>query len=120
MSGEVSFFELGVGDPRKARAFYGELFDWRFEPGPSGGEDGGYVISTPNLRGGLHGGDEGASPLLFFAVADIDAAVAKVRELGGEADALPDSDEAQQAFGHFVMCKDDQGSPFGLHQPPAG
>lgn len=115
MAGEVSFFELGVGDTEKARAFYSSLFGWEFE-----GEGGGYGISTPNVPGGIHGGDEGASPYLFFAVDDLDAAAAKVRELGGEAEALGgDTEEQQQKFGRFLLCKDDQGSSFGLHEPPS-
>ncbi|MFH8378261.1 VOC family protein [Streptomyces cyaneofuscatus] len=40
MAGEISFFELGVDDPEKARTFYGALFGWNFEPGPSGGRHG--------------------------------------------------------------------------------
>ena len=117
MSGEPAFFELGVEDYEKGKAFYGALFDWRFQPGPSGH---GYEILTPGLPGGLHGGDKGAAPYLFFAVDDIDAAAARVQELGGEIlDMDVDGDEAQQAkTGRFKLCRDDQGSPFGLHQRP--
>ena len=118
MSGEVSFFELGVGDPEKARAFYGGLFDsWRFEPGPPGD---GYVISTGSIPGGIHGGDPGASVWVFFSVPDLHAALAKVRKLGGEGKPLDESEENVAEFGRFAVCKDDQGSGFGLHQQPAG
>jgi predicted enzyme related to lactoylglutathione lyase len=114
MNGELSFFELGVGDPDRARAFYGALFDWEFVD-----EGSGATIETPNVPGGLHGGDPGASPLLFFRVDDLDAALARVRELGGEvADGLDDDPETVARFGRFVLCQDDQGSGFGLHQPP--
>jgi predicted enzyme related to lactoylglutathione lyase len=30
VTGELSFFELGVGDIERARRFYGSLFDWEF------------------------------------------------------------------------------------------
>ncbi len=50
----------------------------------------------------------------------MDAAVAKVRELGGEAKPLGEHEESEQEFGHFVLCKDDQGSSFGLHRAPSG
>ena len=30
MNGELSFFELGVDDPARAREFYGSLFGWEF------------------------------------------------------------------------------------------
>jgi predicted enzyme related to lactoylglutathione lyase len=114
MNGELSFFELGVGDLDRARAFYGSLFDWEFVDQGSGAR-----IETPNVPGGLHGGDPGATPYLFFRVDDLDAAVARVRELGGEvAEDLGDDPDTVARFGRFVLCKDDQGSGFGLHQPP--
>ncbi len=115
---EISFFEIGVGDPEKARSFYGGLFDdWKFETGPSG-EGSGYVISTGQLPGGLHGGDEGASIYAFFKVDDLDAALERVRELGGKGDSMDESGDSTAKFGRFALCKDDQGSGFGLHQPP--
>jgi predicted enzyme related to lactoylglutathione lyase len=118
MSGELSFFELGVNDAERGRAFYEALFGWRFAPGPSGN---GFQIEAPNVHGGIHGGDEGASPYVFFAVQDIDAAIARVRELGGTADEMDvEGDEESIArHGRFKLCRDDQGSHFGLHQPPA-
>jgi uncharacterized protein len=114
MAGEVSFFELGVKHPGQARKFYGELFGWTMRPGPSG-EDVGFQIETENIKGGLHGGDEGAGPYLFFAVDDIEAAAAHVRELGGEAEFNEHSGPGPA--GTFAFCRDDQGSSFGLHQP---
>ena len=119
MTGELTFFELGVEDAEKGRAFYEGVFGWNFEPGPSGQ---GFVIRAPNMSGGMHGGDPGASPYVFIAVDDLDAAMARVRELGGSVDDMDVSgDDASQArFGRFKLCRDDQGSPFGLHELPAG
>jgi uncharacterized protein len=118
VAGELSFFELGVGDPERGRVFYGGLFGWRFDSGPG---EGGFTIGTPNVAGGMHGGDAGAAPYLFFAVDDIDAAVERVHELGGEVDDDLGGDDADSVarFGRFKLCRDDQGSPFGLHQAPA-
>jgi uncharacterized protein len=116
MAGELSFFELGVEDAEKGRAFYEGLFGWTFEAGPSGG--GGWKIAAPNVPGGMHGGEKGASPYVFFAVDDIDAAADRVRELGGEVEMDMDSEETAAEFGRFKICRDDQGSRFGLHQRP--
>jgi predicted enzyme related to lactoylglutathione lyase len=118
MAGEVGFFELGVEDPERGRVFYEGLFGWSFEPGPSGQ---GFVISTPNLPGGMHAGDPGGAPFVFFVVDDMEAALGRVRELGGEIDEMDvEGDEDSIArFGRFKICRDDQGSPFGLHQRPA-
>jgi predicted enzyme related to lactoylglutathione lyase len=117
MDGEISFLELGVGDVDRARAFYGTLFGWRFGsfPGMQG-----QTIEGTGLGTGIHGGDASASPYVFFRVRDLDVALARVRELGGEVIDLDlDGDAAQIArWGRFRLCKDDQGSGFGLHQPP--
>jgi predicted enzyme related to lactoylglutathione lyase len=111
MHGELSFFELGVGDKDRAREFYGRLFDWEFAAEGT--------IETPNVPGGLHGGDAGATPLVFFRVDDLDSALARVRGLGGELmSELDDDPDTAARFGRFALCNDDQGSGFGLHQPP--
>ena len=120
MAGEVAFVELGVEDAERGRRFYQGLFgDWRFSPGPSGG---GFVVDTPNVAGGMHGGDRGASPYVFFQVDDMDASLQRVRELGGVVEDYDVEGEADSVarFGRFRLCRDDQGSAFGLHQPPAG
>lgn len=124
MDGSVSFFELGVADADKARTFYGQLFGWTFVDEKSGAR-----IETPNVPGGLHGDDAGASPYLFFRVSDLTAALEQVRALGGtvgdnvgddsDTDATSEARETAATFGRFVLCTDDQGSPFGLHQPPS-
>lgn len=117
MTGEPAFFELGVEDVERARAFYSSLFGWRFEHGPS---DQGYMIGTPSVPGGIHGGDRGASPYLFFKVDDIGAALERVRELGGSVEEMDveGDQESTARFGRFKLCRDDQGSAFGLHEPP--
>ncbi|MCD6014596.1 MAG: glyoxalase [Solirubrobacterales bacterium] len=120
MAGEPYWFEIGVADATTARSFYGGLLGWEFETGPSG-EAAGAVIRTPGIDGGLHGGDPGASPYLFFRVDDMDAALTRVAELGGTVEPGPGVDPDQDSeFGCFALCRDDQDSPFGLHQPPAG
>jgi predicted enzyme related to lactoylglutathione lyase len=51
--------------------------------------------------------------VVYFRVDDIEAAVRRVRELGGEAD----DPGLAETGGRFVSCRDDQGLAFGLHQP---
>lgn len=114
MSGEVSFFEIGVEDVLGGRAFYGALFGWAFADGPNGGA----VIEGSSVPAGLHGDDRGASPYLFLRVDDLEATVGRVRELGGAVETHDDSAESVARFGRFALCVDDQGSRFGLHQPP--
>ena len=122
MAGELSFFEIGVGDTERAQAFYTELFGWRFETVEGG--QGGSTIKGAGVGGGIHGGDSGASPYVFFRVDNMDAAVERVRGLGGTADPVGDGADgdadAAARFGRFMLCTDDQGSGFGLHEPPSG
>ena len=117
MAGEVAFLELGVEDFERGRRFYEAMFGWRFSPGPSGQ---GFMIEGAGVGAGMHGGDRGATPYAFFRVDDMEAAVARVRELGGTIDDMDVEGDADMVarFGRFKLCRDDQGSPFGLHQPP--
>jgi uncharacterized protein len=111
MTGQPSHFELGVPDAARAKAFYSALLGWTFAT--TTGENA--WIETPGIRGGLHGEDEERTIVVYFAVPDIDHAVRRVRELGGEAD-----DAGPEGIGgRFTRCRDDQGVPFGLHQAPS-
>ena len=117
MAGEIAFIELGVEDAARAETFYSALFGWKFEAGPS---PEGRMISGVGVKAGVHSGDQGAAPYVFFRVDDIDTAVARVRELGGtveEIDVEGDED-MQRRHGRFRLCRDDQGSSFGLYAPP--
>lgn len=115
MAGELAFFEIGVEDPERGRAFYQQLFGWTMEP-----TGGGFRIGTPSIPGGLHGGDPGAVPYAFFAVDDMDAALEHVRALGGSVEEMnvEGDTESVARTGRFKLCRDDQGSSFGLHQAP--
>jgi uncharacterized protein len=116
MAGEMSFFSIGVGDAARGAAFYGALLGWEFEE-----VSGGLVISGGGVAGGIHGGDAGASPYVFFRVDDLDVALARVEELGGSREPAGEDhgDDGEAArFGRFALCRDDQGSAFGLHEPP--
>lgn len=119
MAGELAFFEIGVDDTERGQRFYKELFGWKFEPAPT---ESGFVIRAPNMPGGMHGGDAGAAPYVFFKVDDIEVAQERVRELGGTIEEMDvEGDDGSVAkFGRFKICRDDQGSPFGLHQPAQG
>ncbi len=110
MNGEPAFFEIGVSDAKRAKSFYAKLFDWTFHPMGDGDEA---WIETPTTRGGLHDNDPESRIEIYFAVPDIDLAVATVRELGGHAD---DPGPEEPDFGRFASCRDDQGVRFGLHQ----
>lgn len=109
MKPEVSYIEIGAGDAGKARAFLGQLFGWDFHlmgAGPEG------WFQTPSLKAGLHGNDPAPGIFVFFSVPDLDEAIAKVTQLGGEAGEATE----EPGFGRFCNCCDPQGIRFGLHQ----
>src|SRR5204862_746709 len=87
MPGEIVHFEIPADDTAKAREFWGGLFGWQFEsyPGPSE-----YHMTRISDQSGaaitnMEPGKRGARA--YFAVDDINAGAARVKELGGEAGA---------------------------------
>lgn len=115
MAGRLAYFEIPSGDPRRARSFYEGLFAWRFgepEPehdyvlfDPGGGPDGGMFESAPGARG----------IVVYFEVESIDAAIARVVELGGEAQGK----QAVPFTGWYARCVDSEGNAFSLFQRDA-
>lgn len=103
-----SYIELGVPDRAAALVFYGELLGW---PAPEG--DGPYEVTTPTLDIGVHSGDEQAHFEVFFEVADIEASLERVVELGGS---VVRPTHVAPGFGSYAECADDQGVRFGLRQ----
>ena len=103
MPGEPTYIELGVPDRDRALVFYGAVLGW-----PAGASE----VETPTLDIGIHGDDPAAHLEVFFAVDDLDAALAAVRAAGGVAGAVHDS----PGFGRWSECTDDQGVRFGLRQ----
>ena len=112
MPGQMVHIEIPADDTGKSREFWGSLFGWSFEqfPGPSEyhvariDEQSGAAVS--NMEPGKRG------TRAYFAVDDINAGAARVRDLGGEAD-----DPAPvPGMGWFVTAKDPQGNEFGLWQ----
>ena len=112
MAGEIVHFEIPADDTGKGREFWGSMFGWKFEayPGPFeyhmtqiSGQTGAAIT---NMEPGKRG------TRAYFAVDEINAGVARVKELGGEAgEAMP-----VPSMGWFSVCKDTQGNEFGLWQ----
>lgn len=115
MPNPLCHFELMTDDPEKCQAFYGAVFDWKFDdasmPGytliNAGSEPTGAVFKKPEQA-------PGACANVYFQSMDIDATLAKVKENGGtvlvEKTAIP-------GVGHFAMFADPEGIAIGLMQP---
>jgi predicted enzyme related to lactoylglutathione lyase len=107
MAGDLVYFWITVPDGEAAKRFYGELLGWQFGPG-SNAEGSQITNTTPH--GGISGAAESAShPQVVFRVDDLEAAMERVRELGGET-----GEPRPGGEGSSVECRDDQGTSFNL------
>lgn len=120
-AGAWAWCDLRTPEPDTAREFYGAVFGWEFAAVPMAGDE--YTTFTP--RGGsapaggvgpMMGHDD-APPhwLNYFAVADVDASLAKAVELGGTSLA-PAFDTP---FGRMAPMLDMAGVPLVIMTLPA-
>jgi predicted enzyme related to lactoylglutathione lyase len=112
VAGDLVYFFVAAPDADRAQAFYGGLLGWEFSPG---NVPGGHNVANVSPPGGLFGtGGGGRTEIrVCFEVADIDAALARVRELGGRA-----GDPQEIPSGRWAECSDDQGVEFCLWSGP--
>jgi hypothetical protein len=103
--GEVAFIEIGSRDGAATRAFFGMVFGWPCHDDA--------WLQTPAIKAGTHGDAPLPQIYVYFNVPDLEAAAARIRAAGGEAE--PPTEEP--GFGRFVQCVDPGGVRFGLHQP---
>jgi uncharacterized protein len=107
MPSRLSLIEFPADDPDRARRFWSELLGVALESRGEG-EGEGWQTSDPGARVGVH--DRGRGPgdsfsLPYFAVEQMDEALARVRDLGGS---------VIHPGVRWSICKDSEGSPFGL------
>jgi predicted enzyme related to lactoylglutathione lyase len=106
-SGKIVWFEVPAGDTERARSFYGQLFGWQFQQ--FGDQD---YHTTSEAGGAIFGAPGQTGPVVYFGVDDVEAAIARVEELGGT------SGEKQEipGVGYYAQCKDTEGNQIGLYQ----
>lgn len=105
--GELSYVTYEVTNSASFREFYARVLGWTFEPGRVA--DGWQVVGTHPMAGAAGGGRR-STTVPMWTVADIDLAVARVREAGGTVLVEP----ARQPYGTSAECTDDQGARFYL------
>ena len=113
MAGQMVHVEIPAGDTAKAREFWGSLFGWQFEEYPGSPTEYHMTRFSETTGGAIYGADgakRGAR--VYFDVDDAKAAVARVAELGGQAD----DPQPVPGMGWFVTCKDTEGNEFGVWQ----
>src|SRR5476649_125698 len=110
----IVWFEIPADRPERAKAFYGKLFGWKFNPlphmadyshidtgGPDASPDGG-------LMKRMH---PGQSITQYVNVPSITKYVAKVKKLGGE---ICKPKNAVPGMGYLAICRDTEDNTFAL------
>lgn len=119
MAGQMVHVELPAGDTARAREFWGGLFGWQFQAF-EGSPTEYHMTQFSETQGGAVMAAEGdkRGTRVYFDVDDINAANAKVGELGGTSgEPVP-----VPGIGWFSICQDTEANEFGLWQtdPDAG
>ena len=123
MKNALSWFEIPVGDMKRAVAFYeamlgGKLKQETFSGTPNavlpyepGSGVGGALVRTDRMKPGASG-----TTVYLPAKDGVDAAVARVKKAGGTVLAAKiDIGE----FGTIALVRDTEGNDVGLHEPRA-
>jgi uncharacterized protein len=112
MAGEIVHIEFPAADADRAANFWHGLFGWEF--GDSVSTDFVYRMASTGDNSGaaVMPSDERGHPNFYFDTPDIEASIAKVRELGGEAG----DKTAVPTHGWFAACTDSEGNAFHLWQ----
>ncbi len=109
----LSLIEFPADDPARARRFWAELLGLSLEARRAGEGDG-WQTHTGAPAVGVHARGRGPGDsfsLPYFAVSDVPKALERVEALGGS---VVHPGEA------WAICKDSEGSPFGLAQESLG
>jgi predicted enzyme related to lactoylglutathione lyase len=112
MPGKLVHVEINAADADRAQGFWSGVFGWEVGP-PMSPEMDYRMFQTAEDQGGAIVGTDEKGPLrVYFDTEDIDATLAKVRELGGEAE----DKSPVQGYGWFAACRDTEGNAFSLWQ----
>jgi uncharacterized protein len=113
VSADLSLVEFPADDPERARRFWSEVLGTALEPRrDEEGEGWQTPAGAPAI--GVHARGPGPGDtwsLPYFAVSDLAEALERVKALGGSV-VHPGEQSA--------ICKDSEGSPFGLVLQPGG
>jgi predicted enzyme related to lactoylglutathione lyase len=103
-----TLIEFPADDPERARAFWGGLLEVELEARADSEGEGWQTHSAGGPAVGVH--ERGRGPgdsfsLPYFSVSAMEPALARVEELGGSVIHRGD---------RWSICRDSEGSPFGL------
>jgi predicted enzyme related to lactoylglutathione lyase len=111
MEGQLVHFELPAEDAGRAKEFWKSLFGWKFREWSGPVEY--HMLEGMEPGGAIYPSDEpGTGPIVYFGTSDIDASIARARELGGSAE----DKQPIPTIGWFARCRDTEGNAFSLFQ----
>src|SRR5215210_592129 len=112
MGKKVVHVEFPSQDADRAQRFWEGVGGWTIQDSGMPGID--YRMFQEGDQGGavFTGDDSMQGPTLYYGSDDIDADIAKIRELGGEAQ----DKEPIPSVGWFARAKDTEGNSFSLFQ----
>jgi predicted enzyme related to lactoylglutathione lyase len=110
----IVWFEIPADNPERARAFYSNLFGWKINPFPGGGDywhiDTGGADDTPD--GALKRRQRPQEPIInYVSVDSVDKYADKTAKLGGK---ICMAKTAVPQMGYFAVCQDTEGNAFGI------
>ena len=108
--GDIIYVTLEVPDATRTLAFYSAVLGWRYRPGRT---PGGWQIEDTTPMIGVSGGHAAPTEVPVWRVADVAAAVGRIRAAGGTS-----TDPHQEPYGLIAECTDDQGTRFSITQFP--
>src|SRR2546427_4118793 len=107
MAGKLVHVEINAADADRAQGFWSGVFGWEVGAPMSPEMDYRMFRTAEDQGGAIVGTDEKGPLRVYFDTEDIDATIAKVRELGGEAEEkLP-----VQGDGWFAGGRGTEGNP---------
>lgn len=112
--GALCWNELYTSDLDAAKGFYNSLLGWDWQEFENSPDPYFVIMNQGRANGGVRGlADPGMPPnwLVYFAVEDIDAGVAKVGELGGQTMMGP----IDIGIAKIAIVQDPQGAVFALY-----
>jgi predicted enzyme related to lactoylglutathione lyase len=111
--GKIVHFEVPVRDADRASDFWSSLFGWSIGASVMEGFDYRMFQASEDQGGAIMPSDKAGSGLIVYLdTDDIDASIAKVRELGGTAD----DKQPVPTHGWFATCRDLDGNSFSFWQ----
>jgi predicted enzyme related to lactoylglutathione lyase len=112
--GAMVWNELATDDVDASKSFYGDLLGWRISPAEQSPTPYWGIENAGHSNGGLREATPPGTPphwLVYFGVDDLDAAMAKVTELGGTVHAGP----IDVQIARIAVVADPQGATFAIY-----